>query len=213
MKIIKILLIFAIFLLLSGADCAFVASSGGVTPGPEEEQSSNLVVIVRDGQLVDGPVEGVQFESGSVSGATGPNGEFRFEDGKEVRFFIGDIALGQSVPAKPLMSPIDLVPGGDLSNPEVINIARLLQSLDAIPGDERITIPGSVRSIANASHPEIGSILELLDLSDTDAFANSGSQLVATLTGHYTFTAMLVDAATARRHMQASLQKAGLIGR
>lgn len=213
MKIIRILSILAAFLLLSGAECAFVASSGGRSTDSDEEQRSNLVVIIRDGQLVDGPVEGVQFESGSLRGVTGPDGEFRFEDGKDVRFFIGDIALGKTVPAKSLMSPIDLVPGGDLDSPEVVNIARLLQSLDSIPGDERITIPGAVRSIANASHPEIGATLEHLDLSDTNAFANSGSQLVATLTADYTFTAVLVDAATARRHMQTSLQKAGLLDR
>ncbi len=211
MKIIRILSILVAFVLLSGAECAFVATSGGGSSGTEEEQRSNLVVIIRDGQLVDGPVEGVQFESGSVRGVTGPNGEFRFEDGSDVRFYIGDIMLGQPVPAKTLMSPIDLVPGGDLDTPEVINIARLLQSLDAIPGDERITIPGNVRSIANTRHPEIGTTLELLDMGDNDAFANSGSQLVATLTADYTFTAVLVDAATARRHMQASLRKAGRV--
>lgn len=200
--------------MLSGASCSFVASSGGVTRGTEEEQQDpNLVIIVRDGQLVDGPVEGVQFESGSLSGETGPNGEFRFEDGEEVRFFIGDIALGRSVPAKPLMSPVDLVPGGDLTNPEVINIARLLQSLDSIRDDERITIPRSVRRLASLRNPEIGSILELLDLSDNNAFANSGSQLVASLTGNYEFTANLVDADTARQHMRASLWKFGLIER
>jgi hypothetical protein len=211
MKIIRILSILVTFVLLSGSECAFVATSGGGTSDTEEEQRSNLVVIIRDGHLVDGPVEGVQFESGSVHGVTGPNGEFRFEDGRDVRFYIGDIMLGQPVPAKTLMSPIDLVPGGDLDTPEVINIARLLQSLDAIPGDERITIPGNVRSIANTRHPEIGTTLELLDMGDNDAFTNSGSQLVATLTADYTFTAVLVDAATARRHMQASLRKAGRV--
>ena len=83
MKIIRILSILVAFVLLSGAECAFVATSGGGSSGTEEEQRSNLVVIIRDGQLVDGPVEGVQFESGSVRGVTGPNGEFRFEDGSE----------------------------------------------------------------------------------------------------------------------------------
>jgi hypothetical protein len=213
MKIIRILAIFAAFVMLSGAECAFVATSGSSSSGTEEEQRSNLVVIIRDGQLIDGPVEGVQFESGSVRGVTGPNGEFRFEEGSEIHFFIGDITLGRAVPAKALMSPIDLVPGGDLNSPEVINIARLLQSLDAIPGDERITIPGSVRNIATVHHPEIGTTLELLDMGDSDAFANSGSQLVASLTAHYRFTAVLVDAASARRHMQASLKKAGLAER
>lgn len=211
MKNIKIVFALAAFWLLSGAECAFVATSGSSSSDSDNEQRSNLVVIIRDGQLVDGPVEGVQFESGSQRGVTGPNGEFRFEEGEDIHFFIGDIALGQPVLAKSLMSPIDLVPGGNLTNTEVLNIARLLQSLDAIPGDARITIPGSIRRIARVHHAGIGSILEHLDLADNDAFANSGSQLVATLTEDYAFTATLIDANAARLHMQTSLQKAGLI--
>lgn len=210
MKIIKIVFALAAFWLLSGGQCAFVATSGSGSSDSDNNQRSNLVVIIRDGQLVDGPVEGVQFESGTLRGVTGPNGEFQFEDGEDIRFFIGDIVLGQPVLAKSLMSPIDLVPDGDLANTEVVNIARLLQSLDAIPGDDRITIPDSVRSIARTSHPGIGVILEHLDLADNDAFANSGSQLVATLTENYAFTATLINAAAARLHMQTSLEKAVL---
>ncbi len=213
MKIIKILSTLVAFLLLSGAQCTISGTSGSSSSDREEEPPpAGLVVVIGDGQLIDGPVEGVQFESGSVRGVTGPNGEFRFEEGSTIRFFIGDIALGQPVPAKPLMSPLDLVPGGDLSNPEVTNIARLLQSLDAVPGDGRITIPGSILTSASASHPVIGATLEHLDFADNDAFANSGSQLVATLTENFAFTATLVDADTARRHMQASLEQFGLTG-
>lgn len=213
MKIIKILLAFGAFWLLSGSQCTIVGTSGGGSSDPEEEPPpAGLVVVISNGQLIDGPVEGVQFESGSVQGVTGPNGEFQFEEDNTVRFFIGDIALGQPVPAKPLMSPLDLVPGGDLADPEVTNIARLLQSLDAIPGDDRITIPESVLTTARASHPVIGTTLEHLDLADNDAFANSGSQLVATLTENFSFTAALVDADTARQHMRASLEQFGLTG-
>ena len=211
MKNIKIVFALAALWLLSGAQCAFVATSGSGSSDSDNNQRSNLVVIIRDGQLVDGPVEGVQFESGSLRGVTGPNGEFQFEEGEDIRFFIGDITLGQPALAKSLMSPVDLVPGGDLANVEVVNIARLLQSLDSIPGDERITIPGSIRSLASSSNPGIGSLLEHLDLADNDAFANSGSQLVATLTENYAFTATLIDATAARLHMQTSLENAGLI--
>ncbi len=48
MKIIKIVLAFAAFLLLSGGQCVFIANSGG----SDEDQRSNLVVIIRDGRLV-----------------------------------------------------------------------------------------------------------------------------------------------------------------
>lgn len=212
MKIIKILLALGALLLLSGAQCTITGTSGGSSDREEDPPPAGLVVVIGDGQLIDGPVEGVQFESGSVHGVTGPNGEFRFEEGKSIRFFIGDIALGQPVPAKNLMSPLDLVPGGDLADPEVTNIARLLQSLDAVPGDDRITIPDSMLTAASASHPVIGTTLEHLDLADNDAFANSGSQLVATLTENFSFTATLVDADTARQHMRASLEQFGLTG-
>jgi len=212
MKIIKILSALVAFLFLSGAQCTISGTSGGGSSEDEEELPAGLVIVIADGQLIDGPVEGVQFESGSVRGITGPNGEFRFEEGNTIRFFIGDIALGQPVPAKTLMTPIDLVPGGDLTDPEVTNIARLLQSLDAVPGDGRITIPGSILASASASHPVIGATLEHLDFADNEAFANSGSQLVATLTENFAFTATLVDADTARRHMQASLEQFGPTG-
>lgn len=211
MKIIKILSFLAVAALLSGAECAFVASSGGSSTDREEEQRSNLVVIIRDGQLVDGPVEGVRFESGSQSGFTGPNGEFRFEDGGTVRFSIGDIVLGERVAARSLMSPVDLVPGATLNSDKVTNIARLLQSLDAVPGDERITIPDRLHTRASILNPDIGSTISLLDFSDNDVFASSGSQLVATLTEDYPFTTTLVSAASAQSHMQTTLRSFGLI--
>ena len=65
-RIIKISAILLILpFLAGGAQCAFVASSG--SHSKDEEQRNGLVVIIRDGRLVDGPVEGVHFESGSLS--------------------------------------------------------------------------------------------------------------------------------------------------
>jgi len=40
---------------------------------------------------------------------------------------------------------------------------------------------------------------------DETAFVNSASQLVATLTADYPFTAVLIDAESARRHLLESL--------
>jgi hypothetical protein len=195
-----------LFPLLGGAQCAFVATSGGHGSNSKDDPRSGLVVIV-NGQLVDGPVEGVRFKSASLDGVTGPNGEFQFARGGRVQFFIGDIALGSEVPAKALMTPLDLVPAGDIDSAAVINIARLLQSLDAVPGDERITIPASAHSLARRANPELAAAIDFLEFGDDAVFVNTASQLVATLTHDYGFTATLVDASAARQHLQTNLSR------
>ncbi len=204
-------IIFATFALLAlaGAQCAFVASSGNHGRDKQDGKGGNggngLIVVINDGRLVDGPVQGVSYTSGSVSGVTGADGEFRYEAGKTIRFSIGSIALGEAVTAKALMTPLDLVPGGSLDTPAVINIARLLQSLDAILGDRRITIPATLRVAAAGTREPLVSAIRSLDFADDTAFVNAAAQLVATLTANYGFTAVLVDAETARRHLQDTL--------
>ena len=194
--------------LLGGGQCAFFASSGGDSSVPKkEEDDAGLTIIIGDGTLVDAPVAGVQYESGSLAGITGNNGEFQYEVGNTVRFSIGDIPLGIPVTGKAVITPLDLVAGGTADTPAVINIARLLQSLDSEPGDEVITIPPEVRAAAVRSNPALSPAIEFLDFSDEPAFVNAASQLVAVLASDYPFTAVLVDAEQARTHMARSLRK------
>jgi hypothetical protein len=203
----KFPIIFALLalLLLTGTECVFVAKSGSSNTD-EDQQSSNLVVVIQNGRLIDAPVQGVTYRSGTLAGVTGSEGEFQYQDGERVEFFIGDIALGQPVAGKAVITPLDLVPQGRLDSPAVINIARLLQSLDAVPGDTRITIPATVRTAAVRSSDAVSSAIRFLDFADDAAFANSAAQLVATLTAAYPFTAVLVDAQTARLHLHDSLR-------
>ncbi|MFQ5643285.1 MAG: hypothetical protein ACE5FQ_06255 [Thiogranum sp.] len=208
MRSIILRIVFALFVLLSlaGAECAFVASSGtGSDDKDKNGGSAGLVVVINDGRLVDGPVQGVHYESGSLSGVTGSNGEFQYEEGKTIRFSIGEIVLGEGVTPRALMTPVDLVPGATLETPAVINIARLLQSLDAVPGDKRITIPATLRTAAAGTNEALAPAIRALDFTDDVAFVNAASQLVVTLTATYGFTAVLVDAESARRHLLQSL--------
>lgn len=204
-KIIRMGVALLILPLLSGAQCTFVASSG--RHSSDDEKRNGLVVVIRDGRLVDGPVEGVRFVSGSLSGVTGPDGQFQFEEGARIQFSIGDIALGEAVPAKALMSPLDLIPGGDMNTAAVINIARLLQSLDMVPGDGRITISQGARRLARRSNAEVSAAVEFIDFSDNTLFANTASQLVASLGSGRKRSGVLVDADTARRHLRANLAR------
>jgi hypothetical protein len=215
----KFCIVFALFALVSltGTECVFVAKSGssgssdntGSTTSPNDDQNSGLLVVIRSGRLVDAPVEGVGYRSGSLAGVTGPDGGFQYQAGGRVAFFIGDIALGEA-DGKALVTPLDMVPQGTLDSPAVINIARLLQSLDALPGDARITIPVTVRVAAVRSHAGLSSAIRFLDFADDSLFTNAAAQLVATLTAAYPFTGVLVDAQTARAHLRQSLAEAGI---
>lgn len=208
----KLTLVFALSALfsLTGTDCFFYARSGGSASVPDDQRGGGLLVIVRDGRFVDAPVEGLGYRSGSVSGITGADGGFRYQEGQTVAFFIGDIALGVPTAGKALITPLDLVPQGTLDTPAVINIARLLQSLDALPGDARITIPARVRAAAVDANPGVNAALPFLAFSDETRFVNAAAQLVATLTADYAFTGVLVDAREARAHLQRSLAAAGV---
>jgi hypothetical protein len=194
---------------LTGSECVFVAKSGSSTDS-EDEQSSNLVVIIKEGRFIDAPVEGLSYRSGSLTGVTGPEGGFRYEAGNTVAFSIGDIRLGDAAPGKALITPLDLVPEGRPDSTAVVNIARLLQSLDAVPGDDRITVPAGVRAAAVRDDAMLSAAIRFLDFGDDTRFTNAAAQLVATLTSGYPFTAVLVDAEQARSHLMASLAGAGV---
>ena len=207
----KLSIVFALLavLTLTGTECFFVARSGS-SSNDGEEQNTGLVVVIRDGRLVDAPVEGVAFHSASLAGITGTDGEFQYVAGEPVAFSIGDIALGEAVEGKSVITPLDLVPQGTLDTPAVINIARLLLSLDAVPGDARITIPAAVRAAAILSRADVDAAIRFLDFSDDTRFTNGAAQLVATLTADYPFTGVLVDAQSARAHLRQSLLSAGI---
>lgn len=200
-------------LALTGSQCVIVATSGGGHPDCNDrakDQDPCPVVVVATGRLVDAPVQGVRYVSGSLSGSTGVNGEFQYELDTSVRFFIGDIPLGEAVKGKAVITPLDLVRDGTIDTPAVINIARLLQSLDAVPGDGRISIPAKVRAAAVRSNAAVSSPIQFLDFADEPAFVNAASHLVAVLTATYPFTAVLVDTESAKQHMVESLAESGI---
>ena len=209
--IVLVVLALVALLSLTGGDCAISVQSGSSSSDKDDKEDPTLIIGVGNGQLVDAPVEGVQYESGTLRGITGPDGEFRYETGGLVRFHIGDIPLGNAVPGKTLITPLDLVAGnGSLENTAVINLGRLLQSLDAVAGDDRITVPAQVRERALASNPALTGVIEYLEYADETRFVNAASQLLAVLTEGYPHTVVLVDSATAQSHMRKSFARAGV---
>ena len=209
-KYLPLLAAVTLLLLLTGAKCVVVATSGGGSSDKDKDPPPDTVIITSDGVFIDAPVEGLRYASGALTGTTGPRGEFRYEEGNTVQFSIGAIALGAATPGKPVITPLDLVENGTLDNPAVINIARLLQSLDAVPDDAAITLPAGATGPAMRASESLAPAIGHLDFHDETNFVNTASQVVATLTADYPFSAMLVDAASARRHLAESLAAAGI---
>ena len=119
MKKIMIIFLLSIFILFTGC-----GSGGSSTPDEEnstiisEEEQPSLT-----GVFIDSKVEGLGYRTTSnIEGKTNENGEFTYHEGDEIKFFIGDLNLGE-VKTNSLISVLELEYGS--------NVALLLQVLDS----------------------------------------------------------------------------------
>ncbi len=98
--------------------------------------SSSAAKTVKTGTLVDAPVAGVSYQCGTIQGVTDADGHFSYNEGDMCTFAIDGLTLG-NVPGQNVVTPVTLA-NGDTTT--ALNIAQLLQSLDATPGDNKIEI-------------------------------------------------------------------------
>src|SRR5690606_38028911 len=104
-------------------------------------------------------------------GKTDDDGRFSYEEGESVSFSVGGIELG-SAAGRAVITPADLIPDAGAGDAAVLNIARLLQSLDA---------DGNLLNgiqISAAMDEAIGDYVEAqglqgLDFNDADAFEHA----------------------------------------
>ena len=107
------------------------------------------------GHFVDANVNGLTYETISQygvtefstdTGTTGQGGQFWFLPEERIKFSVGDLFLGETL-ADRILAPTDMFDGGDLDDDRVINMARLLQSLD----DDGVNTQGAI----NISEPAV----------------------------------------------------------
>ncbi len=85
---------------------------------------------VESGHFIDANVNGLTFETPTQSGTTGDNGQFWFIPEERVAFSVGSLPLGDALGDR-RVSPADLFEGADMDDHRVVNVAWLLQNLDA----------------------------------------------------------------------------------
>lgn len=106
------------------------------------------------GVFYDDPVQGLEYETQTISGVTNKKGEFEYRPGETVTFSVGGLVIG-AAPGDNRVTPAHLAieVGGHakkLRNQKVTNIARFLQSLDSDSNVENgITITDETRNLVN----------------------------------------------------------------
>ena len=139
----KLLISSALVLCLTACGSDSSTSEAPITPEPALPEVSTYT-----GQFFDSAVAGLNYKTASQSGQTNQLGEFQFQDKESIIFSIGGIALPSTV-ASLYLTPLDVYQTRDTNQIEVINLLRLLQSLDA-DGDASngIEIEESVHQLA-----------------------------------------------------------------
>ncbi|MFC3114820.1 pectinesterase family protein [Cellvibrio fontiphilus] len=105
------------------------AQTSSQAPASSAQATSSIASPVV-GVLVDAFVAGIGYRTQTQSGVTNERGEFNYLPGETVTFFIGALEF-PPVPAKQIVTPLDMGQTTNLEVAMVVNIARLLQSLDS----------------------------------------------------------------------------------
>lgn len=98
------------------------SGSGGSSSGSGDESVT--------GVFIDSPVSGLTYSAGDAAARTDEQGRFKYDSGQTLSFSVGGLVLGSAAGAE-VITPVDLVEGADAGDVAVINISRLLQSLDS----------------------------------------------------------------------------------
>lgn len=83
-------------------------SSVLVACGSDSDSDSDPSGLV--GYLMPDGVEGIDYQTTTYEGLTGPGGSFRYEEGDLITFRVGDIVFADAIPAKQFMTFVDFDP-------------------------------------------------------------------------------------------------------
>ncbi len=173
----------------------FACSGGG-------DDSSPSTSTQKTGVFLDSPVINIGYKTETLSGVTNLLGEYNYLPGENVTFFIGDLQL-PAVSATGTVTPLDLANTQDISNVTVVNIIRLLQTLDK-DGN-----PNNGITITDAATPSATQVDFSLDIT---SFASSSAitNFLPSVTDLDTPVSTLINTADAIANFEQELTNAGL---
>lgn len=147
---------------------------------------------IKTGQFIDSAVGNIAYRTATQSGYTNDNGEFFYRSGETVTFSIGSIDLPGAT-ARGVITPLDLVGVSFANDTQVLNISRLLLSLDTDGNpDNGIQIGEQAHTVASGMSLDFSATD--FDMAVVNLVANSGSS-----------TSALVSARQAQQHLEQQL--------
>ncbi|NNC92197.1 MAG: hypothetical protein HKN80_06860, partial [Acidimicrobiia bacterium] len=179
-------------LILLDSDGNTLAEEGAWAAGPVELESSKWgwtftyeLGHPQRGHFIDANVIGLGYNGPTQQGVTADSsdpdgGGFTFFPEEEIEFSVGTVVLGTAQAAKKV-SPLDLFPGSDTTDPRVINVARLLQSLDDDHSDGKINIQPVVVDCLNDAALSVGGVdfeIDVGELQEVDALNGRVEDLI-----------------------------------
>ena len=137
----------ALSLIVAGS---IISCGGGGSSSSDDDKASGGDISLTKGYLLDSAIEGVNYSCGAITGVTDASGEFSCEVAP-VTFSVGGLTLGSidAFTSDGKVYPQDLLglSRDDLTNPKLIKLIRLLQSLDDDGEiDKKISIETGVAS-------------------------------------------------------------------
>lgn len=158
----------------------------------------------KTGHFIDSPVAGLSVQTPTYEGVTDINAAFDYFPSESVQISLGSIVLGSAI-ADHKISPLDIFPAADTEDPQVINMARLLQSLD-IDGEAQggIVIIEEVVAAFTQAMEYLG--LTSINFSDDDQVENI-IQSTHTYAGQQDppIALTVISAESARGHLEGTL--------
>jgi hypothetical protein len=170
--------------------CVGLVACGGGSSSSSNTDSTNT----QTGVFLDSPVVNIGYRTETLEGVTNSLGEYDYVEGETVTFFIGDLEF-PPVTAAGTVTPLELADTDDINNSTVINMIRLLQSLDEDGNpDNGITITNTAKSAA--TQVDFTSSISAFESSGavTNLVVNSGSSNVS-----------LISEAAAIAHFQTTI--------
>ncbi len=171
----------------------FIVACGGGGGGGGSSGGDSSSTPTNNGMFIDSAVKGLTYSTSTQSGQTNSSGTFSYKSGETVSFYIGNILIG-SASGQSVITPIDIVSGGNIDNATVLNIARVLQTFDS---DRNVSNGITLVDAAENFSSELG-----VDFSSNAFITNLINKVNTTEVNAGRSSLIEINATTAKAHLQ-----------
>ena len=184
-------------LALTFLSCVLLLNSSCAIQEDEVVTADTVERAGSPGVFLDSAVAGVNYiTSSGLAGITDASGTFYYNSGDTVSFTLGDVSLG-SVTGSAKLTPVEVMGASGTADPKVINLSRLLQTLDA-DGDPSngINIEASTQTALKGKAIDFDVPVESFDKATTAVTEAVGKPMIS--------------ATAALKHLHSTMEDQGM---